>query len=201
MEHIHKLPKLPYPMDALAPHISKETLEYHYGKHHATYVDRLNDQIRGTEFADASLEDIVMRASGQIYNNAAQAWNHAFYWQCLCPPAQQSNAEIQDVIRRKYPSLETFEMEFSTTANNHFGSGWTWLVLDQDGKLAITSTHDADTPLRHGHIPLLTCDVWEHAYYIDYRNARPEYLKAFWRIVNWQFVNEQFKQASRKLAA
>jgi Fe-Mn family superoxide dismutase len=201
MDHVHKLPKLPYAMDALAPYISKETLEYHYGKHHAAYLDKLNDRIKDTEFADKSLEEIVQRATGPIFNNAAQAWNHAFYWQCLCPPGQTVQGDILDVITRKFRSLESFETEFSTTANNHFGSGWTWLVLDQDGKLAITTTHDADTPLRHGQTPLLTCDVWEHAYYIDYRNARPDYLKAFWHVINWRFVNEQFVKASRKQAA
>jgi Fe-Mn family superoxide dismutase len=201
MEHVHKLPELPYALDALAPHISKETLEYHYGKHHAAYVSKLNDRIKGTEYADKSLEEIVLSASGPIFNNAAQAWNHAFYWQCMSPPGKQATGEILDVIKRKFRSLESFETEFSTTANNHFGSGWTWLVLDQNGKLAITTTHDADTPLRHGQTPLLTCDVWEHAYYIDYRNVRPDYLKAFWHVVNWKFVNEQFKQASSKQAA
>lgn len=201
METMHKLPALPYAMDALAPYISQETLEYHYGKHHAAYVNKLNDAVKGTEFADKSLEEIVKTASGAIFNNAAQAWNHAFYWQCLCPPGATPQGDILDVIKRKYRSLESFETEFSTTASNHFGSGWTWLVLDQDGKLAITTTHDADTPLRHGQTPLLTCDVWEHAYYIDYRNARPEYLKGFWHIVNWQFVNEQFMRASRQQAA
>lgn len=201
MEHLHKLPPLPYAMDALAPYISIETLEYHYGKHHAAYINKLNDRIKDTEFADKSLEEIIMTASGQVYNNAAQAWNHAFYWHCMCPPGDQPTGEVLDVINRKFRSLEGFETEFSTTANNHFGSGWTWLVMDQDGKLAITTTHDADTPLRHGQIPLLTCDVWEHAYYIDYRNARPDYIKAFWQVVNWKFVNEQFIQASRKLAA
>lgn len=201
MENLHKLPALPYAMDALAPYISQETLEFHYGKHHATYVNKLNDAVKNTEFANQSLEDIVKNASGPIFNNAAQAWNHAFYWQCLCPPGTPPAGDVLDVIKRKYQSLEHFETEFSTTAANHFGSGWTWLVLDQDGKLAITTTHDADTPLRHGQTPLLTCDVWEHAYYIDYRNARPDYLKAFWKVVNWQFVNEQFIQASRKQAA
>jgi len=201
MENRHKLPELPYALDALAPYISMETLEYHYGKHHAAYVNKLNDGIRDTEFANKSLEEIIKTATGPIYNNAAQAWNHAFYWQCMCPPGEPPRGEVLEVISRRFRSLESFETEFSTTANNHFGSGWTWLVMDHDGKLAITTTHDADTPLRHGQIPLLTCDVWEHAYYIDYRNARPDYVKAFWHVVNWKFVNEQFKQASRKLAA
>jgi len=201
MEQVHKLPKLPYPVDALAPFISQETMEFHYGKHHAAYVNKLNDGIKGTEYADKSLEEIIMSASGQIFNNAAQAWNHAFYWKCMCPPGREANGEILDLIKRKFRSLESFETEFSTTASNHFGSGWSWLVLDKEGKLAITTTHDADTPLRHSQTPLLCCDVWEHAYYIDYRNSRPDYLKAFWRVVNWEFVNEQFRQATRKQAA
>ena len=201
MEQTHILPKLPYAMDALAPYLSKETLEYHYGKHHAAYVNKLNDGIKGTEYANQSLEEIIMNASGQIFNNAAQAWNHAFYWQCLSPDRLEPKGEVLDVIKRKFRSLESFETEFSTTAINHFGSGWTWLVLDDNGRLAITTTHDADTPLRHGHTPLLCCDVWEHAYYIDYRNARPDYLKAFWHVVNWKFVNEQFKRASQQQAA
>ena len=201
MEQTHKLPKLPYAMDALAPHLSKETLEYHYGKHHAAYVNKLNESINGTEYANQSLEEIVINADGLIFNNAAQAWNHAFYWQCMSPGGEKATGDIVYAITRKFRSLENFETEFSITANNHFGSGWCWLVLDNNGKLAITSTHDADTPLRHGQTPLLTCDVWEHAYYIDYRNARPDYLKSFWHVVNWKFVNEQFKQASREQAA
>jgi len=201
MDQPHQLPALPYAMDALSPYISSETLEYHYGKHHAAYINKLNDLIKGTEFVDKSLEEIMLKASGPILNNAAQAWNHNFYWQCLCPPRETPQLEILDIIMRKFRSVESFETEFSTTANNHFGSGWTWLVLDENGRVAITTTHDADNPLRHGQIPLLTCDVWEHAYYIDYRNVRPDYVKAFWHVVNWRFVNDQFAQAVRKQAA
>jgi Fe-Mn family superoxide dismutase len=201
MERVHKLPNLPYAMDALAPHISRETLEYHYGKHHAAYVNKLNDGIRDTEYEEKSLEEIILSADGTIFNNAAQAWNHTFYWQCMSPTGGKAKGDIVDVIARKFHSLEGFETEFSTTVINYFGSGWVWLVLDKNGRLAITSTHDADTPIRHGHFPLLTCDVWEHAYYIDYRNSRADYAKAFWHVVNWNFVNEQFMQASRKLAA
>lgn len=197
----HTLPKLNYAMDALEPHLSKETLEFHHGKHHAAYIAKLNNGIKGTEYADKSLEEIVQHATGPVFNNAAQAWNHAFYWQCLSPKGGKARGDIVEAITRRFHSLERFETEFSTTANGHFGSGWIWLVLDKDGKLHITSTHDADTPLRHGQTPLLTCDVWEHAYYIDYRNVRPDYVKSFWNIVNWDFVNEQFKQASHKLAA
>jgi len=201
VKHVHIPPQLPYAMNALEPHISRETLEYHYGKHHTAYVNKLNDSIKGTEYASKSLEEIITTATGPIFNNAAQAWNHAFYWQCLSPDGGQASGDILEAITRKFHSLERFETEFSTTANGHFGSGWIWLVLDKHGKLAITSTHDADTPLRHGETPLLTCDVWEHAYYIDYRNVRPDYVKSFWNVVSWEFVNKQFRQASRRQAA
>ena len=201
MEQVHQLPPLPYELDALEPHISRETLEYHHGKHHAAYVAKLNDGIKGTEFEKKSLEDIVRNASGKILNNAAQAWNHDFYWHCLSPKGGSAEGELLEAIKQQFQSLEKFEQAFTTEAANHFGSGWAWLVLDKTGKLAITTTHDADTPLRHGHIPLLTCDVWEHAYYIDYRNKRPDYLKAFWKVVNWQFVNEQFNNARHKKVA
>jgi len=201
MAQTHSLPKLPYAMDALEPHISKETLEYHHGKHHATYISKLNDGIKDTEYADKSLEDIVTSASGPIFNNAAQAWNHGFYWQCMCPGGEQAKGAILEAITRKFGSLENFEAEFSAEATTHFGSGWAWVVLDKNGELEITSTHDADTPLRHGQTPLLTCDVWEHAYYIDYRNVRPDYVKSFLKVVNWEFVNEQLKQAESQQAA
>ena len=197
----HTLPKLPYALDALEPHLSRETLEFHHGKHHAAYINKLNEAIKDTDYANKSLEEIITSATGPVFNNAAQAWNHAFYWQCLSPDGGKPKGDIMEAIARKFHSLERFETEFSTTANGHFGSGWIWLVLDKDGKLAITSTHDADTPLRHGQTPLLTCDVWEHAYYIDYRNVRPDYVKSFWNVVNWDFVNKQFKQASHKQAA
>ena len=201
MEHAHQLPPLPYANDALEPHISKETLEYHHGKHHATYIAKLNDLIEGTKYAEQSLEEIVRNSSGKILNNAAQAWNHDFYWHCLSPEGSTADGELLEAIKHQFKSLEKFEEEFSIAAANHFGSGWAWLVLDKDGKLAITTTHDADTPIRHGQIPLLTCDVWEHAYYIDYRNKRPDYLKAFWKLVNWRFVSEQFDNARHKQAA
>jgi Fe-Mn family superoxide dismutase len=201
MEHAHQLPPLPYATDALEPHISKETLEYHHGKHHATYITKLNDLIEGTKYTEQSLEEIVRNASDKILNNAAQAWNHAFYWQCLSPDGGSAEGELLEAIKHQFQSLEKFEEEFTTAAVNHFGSGWAWLVVDKDGKLAITTTHDADTPIRHGQFPLLTCDVWEHAYYIDYRNKRPDYVKAFWKVVNWHFVNEQFKNAQHKKAA
>ncbi len=197
----HKLPQLPYAQNALEPYISRETLDYHHGKHHAAYINKLNDAIKGTEYENKSLQEIITSATGPVLNNAAQAWNHAFYWQCLSPAGGKLKGDLMEAITRKFHSLERFEREFSTTANGHFGSGWTWLVLDKVGKLAIVSMHDADSPFRHGQIPLLTCDVWEHAYYIDYRNSRQSYVNAFWQIVNWEFVTEQFKQASHRQAA
>jgi len=201
MEQVHQLPPLPYDLDALEPHISKETLEYHHGKHHAAYVAKLNDAIAGTEFATQSLDEIVRQASGKVLNNAAQAWNHDFYWHCLSPQGGSASNDLLAAIKQQFQSLEKFEEEFTSAAANHFGSGWAWLVLDKDHKLAVTTTHDADTPIRHGQIPLLTCDVWEHAYYIDYRNKRPDYLKAFWKLVNWRFVSEQFDIARHRQAA
>jgi Fe-Mn family superoxide dismutase len=201
MTAIHQLPELPYSLDALEPYISKETLEYHYGKHHAGYIKNLNSEIQGTEYADMSLEKLVKNTNGQVFNNAAQVWNHTFYWHCMTPGGTSAKGDVLEAIKRKFRSLESFETEFAITATSHFGSGWIWLVLDEQGKLAITSTHDADTPLRHNHVPLLACDVWEHAYYIDYRNSRAEYLKNYWHVVNWDFVNEQFAQAQRRKAA
>jgi Fe-Mn family superoxide dismutase len=201
MKHVFELPALPYELDALEPHISAETLEFHHDKHHAAYVTKLNDAIAGTEFEQQSLENIVRNSTGQVFNNAAQAWNHDFYWHCLSPKGGSAEGELMEAIKQQYQSLEKFEEEFTSEAAKHFGSGWAWLVLDKDGKFAITTTHDADNPLRHGQIPLLTCDVWEHAYYIDYRNKRPAYLKAFWKVVNWRFVNEQFANARHKNAA
>ncbi len=190
----HKLPALPYAKDALAPHISAETLEYHYGKHHATYVANLNKLIPGTEFADLTLEDIVKRASGGIFNNAAQIWNHSFYWQCLSPKGGgEPTGELGTAIVKAFGSFAAFKEKFSATAVGTFGSGWTWLVKNADGSLAIESTSNAGTPLKDGKTALLTCDVWEHAYYIDYRNARAKYVEVFWNLVNWEFVAANFK--------
>ena len=187
----HKLPELPYAQDALAPNISAETLEYHYGKHHKTYVDNLNKLIAGTGFENAALEDIVKRASGGIYNNGAQVWNHTFYWNCLSPKGGGEPAgPLADAIVKAFGSFSQFKEQFTNTAVTLFGSGWAWLVRNQDGSLAIESTPNAGNPMRDGKRPLLTCDVWEHAYYIDYRNARPKYLDAFWNLVNWGFVGE-----------
>jgi len=193
----HKLPDLPYAMDALAPHISKETLEFHYGKHHKTYVDNLNKLVVGTEFEKASLEEIVKKASGGIFNNAAQIWNHTFYWHCLAPKAGgEPGGELASAIAKKWGTFDTFKAEFTKQATGNFGSGWTWLVRKPDGDLDIVNTSNAQTPLTTENVPLMTCDVWEHAYYIDYRNKRPDYLGAFWELVNWKFVASNLADAA-----
>lgn len=186
----HKLPELPWSNDALAPHISPETIEYHYGKHHNAYVTKLNAGIKGTEFEDASLEDIIKKAKGGLFNNAAQVWNHTFYWNCLAPNAGgAASGAIADKINAKWGSFDKFKEEFSNSAATNFGSGWTWLVADGSGDLSIVNTDDAETPMTQGLTALMTIDVWEHAYYVDYRNARPDYINAFWNLVNWDFVN------------
>ncbi|MGQ3889581.1 superoxide dismutase [Legionella sp. CNM-1927-20] len=183
------LPPLPYAMDALAPHISKETLEYHYGKHHNTYVTNLNKLIINTEFENSSLEDIIKKSTGGIFNNAAQVWNHTFYWNCLSPNGGgEPQGELADAINKAFGSFDAFKEKFTQTAITTFGSGWAWLIQDNEGALQVISTSNADTPMTKGQKALLTCDVWEHAYYIDYRNARPDYVKAFWSLVNWEFV-------------
>lgn len=194
----HKLPALPYAQDALQPHISAETLSFHHGKHHATYVDKLNAAIVDTEYADKSLEDIILSSDGGIFNNAAQIWNHSFYWRCLSPDGGgEPENPIAEIIERDFGSLDDFKKQFSDSAATLFGSGWTWLVLQKDGKLAIMNTSNADTPVRQGITPLLTCDVWEHAYYLDYQNSRPNYLKAFWELVDWEFVNKLYSVAEK----
>ena len=190
----HELPELPYNGDALAPHISAETIDYHYGKHHKAYVDNLNKLIPGTEFENMSLEEIVQKASGGIFNNAAQIWNHTFYWNCLSPKGGgEPSGELAGAITRSFGSLEEFKSKFTNAAVTQFGSGWAWLVQNPDGSLAVEATGNAENPLKQGEKALLTCDVWEHAYYIDYRNARAKYLEAFWNLVNWDFVASNFK--------
>jgi len=185
----HTLPPLPYAMDALAPTISKETLEYHYGKHHQTYVTNLNNLIPGTEFESASLEEIVKKSSGGVFNNAAQIWNHTFYWNSMAPNAGgEPTGKLADAINAKWGSVAAFKEAFNKSAAGNFGSGWTWLVKKADGSLDIVNTSNAATPLTTTDVPLLTCDVWEHAYYIDYRNARPKYLESFWTLANWAFA-------------
>lgn len=190
-----ELPELPYAMDALEPYISKETLEYHYGKHHQTYVNNLNNLVPGTVFENASLEEIIKLASGGVFNNAAQIWNHTFYWHSLSP---NGGGEPSDNLKQKlteaFGSVEQFKERFNTVAKTTFGSCWAWLVKDSQGQLDVMGTSNADNPLTHGKTPLLTCDMWEHAYYIDYRNAKPKYLEAFWSIVNWDFIEKNLSQ-------
>jgi superoxide dismutase, Fe-Mn family len=184
-----ELPTLPYARDALQPHMSAETLDYHYGKHHQTYVTNLNNLIKGTEHENAELESIIRSAQGGLFNNAAQVWNHSFFWNCLSPNAGgEPTGKLGEAINQTWGSFAAFKEEFSKTAIGTFGSGWAWLVQRPDGALAIVSTSNAATPLTGPDTPLLTCDVWEHAYYIDYRNARPKYVEAFWNLVNWEFV-------------
>ena len=190
----HKLPNLPYALDALQPVFSKETMEYHYGKHHQTYINNLNKLIVGTEFEDMPLEDIIHKSTGGIFNNAAQTWNHTFYWFGFTPKGQgKPSGALLSAIEKSFGSFEEFQVAFETCAANTFGSGWAWLVKKADGSLALVSTSNAATPLTEdGTTPLLTCDVWEHAYYIDYRNSRPNYLKGFWQIVDWAVVAQRF---------
>jgi Fe-Mn family superoxide dismutase len=184
-----ELPALPYARDALQPHISSETLDFHYGKHHQAYVDNLNKLIAGTEFADADLETIVKKAQGGMFNNAAQVWNHTFYWNSLSPSGGgEPKGKLADAIVKAFGSFAAFKEEFAKAAIGTFGSGWAWLVQRTDGTLAIVSTSNAATPITGSDKPLLTCDVWEHAYYIDYRNARPKYVEAFWSLANWDFA-------------
>lgn len=188
------LPGLPYEMNALEPYISRETLEYHYGKHHKAYVDKLNSLIGDLE-RNQSLEEIIKTSKGPIFNNAAQTWNHTFYWNCLTPKKNTTPAnDLNDAINQYFGSLEDFKTKFTNAAIGTFGSGWAWLVKNKEGALEITSTSNAGTPMTEGQTPLLTCDVWEHAYYIDYRNERPKYLNAFWNLVNWDFVRGNFSK-------
>ncbi len=185
----HELPALPYAKDALAPVISAETIDYHYGKHHQTYVTNLNNLIAGTEFADLSLTDIIMKASGGLFNNAAQVWNHTFYWNCLSPTGGGApTGALGDAITATFGSFADFKKQFVQSATTNFGSGWTWLVKNSDGTLEIFNTANAGTPMTSGKTALLTVDVWEHAYYVDYRNARPKYLETIWEKINWEFV-------------
>jgi len=185
-----ELPALPYARDALAPTISEETIDYHYGKHHNAYVVNLNKMIEGTADADKSLEDIIKSSTGGVFNNAAQIWNHTFYWNSLSPNGGGApTGELASAIDAAFGSFDEFKAKFTASAAGNFGSGWTWLVKNADGSLAIVNTSNADTPITdEGITPLLTVDVWEHAYYVDYRNARPEYLKNFWEIANWEFA-------------
>ncbi|WP_392538393.1 superoxide dismutase [Fe] [Legionella sp. 227] len=188
------LPELPYAKNALEPHISSETLEYHYGKHHQAYVTNLNKLIPGTEFESMDLEEIIKKSKGGIFNNAAQVWNHTFYWHCLSPNGGgEPKGKLAEAINKHFESFSKFKELFTQTAITTFGSGWAWLVQDNAGALKIISTSNAGTPMTEGLTALMTCDVWEHAYYIDYRNARPDYVSAFWALVNWDFVASNLK--------
>jgi superoxide dismutase len=200
----HTLPPLPYPLDALAPHMSRETLQFHHGKHHKAYVDKLNELIQGTEFESMPLEEIVGKSSGPVFNNAGQTWNHTFFWNCMKPEGGgEPSGELAQVITKKWGSTASFAEAFSKSAVGNFGSGWTWLVRKGDGSVDISNTSNAGTPLTTADTPLLTLDVWEHAYYIDYRNARPKFVTAFLEhLVNWDWAERQYAgQPARRAAA
>jgi len=188
----HELPKLPYGLNALEPFISQRTIEFHYGKHHQAYVNNLNKLIIGTEFGNASLEEIIRKASGGIFNNGAQVWNHTFYWNCMKPQAGgEPQGVLHEAILKNFVSFAEFKEKFSTAAATLFGSGWAWLVKKPDGTLDITQESNAGNPLRSGLTPLLTCDVWEHAYYLDKQNLRPNYIADFWNLVDWDAVSNR----------
>ena len=188
-----ELPTLPYALDALQPYISKETLEFHYGKHHQAYVNNLNKLVVDSEFSEMALEDIIKKSSGGIFNNVAQIWNHTFYWHSMkANGGGEPTGDLKDAIVDAFGSFDAFKEKFITAANTHFGSGWAWLSKNDNGQLEVSRTQNADTPMTEGKKSLLTCDVWEHAYYIDTRNDRPKYTNNFWQLVNWDFVAENF---------
>ena len=189
----HQLPKLNYDLNSLAPYLSQETLEYHYGKHHQTYVTNLNNLIRGTSFDNMTLEQIIKSSNGGIFNNAAQVWNHSFYWDCLSANTTHPSDKLLKAIEQKWGNMDEFKKNFIQLCVSTFGSGWGWLVKTSDNLLDLVSTSNAATPLTTTNKPLLTCDVWEHAYYIDYRNSRPNYLEAFFKLINWDFVSANFE--------
>lgn len=189
-----ELPQLPYDKTALQPHISPETIDYHYGKHHQAYVTKLNELTKGTKFENATLEEVIKNSEGGLFNQAAQVWNHTFYWNCLSPKGGgEPKGALADKIVKTWGSFQKFKDEFTATALGTFGSGWAWLVQDASGNLKIISTSNAQLPMTQNLTALLTCDVWEHAYYVDYRNARPKYVEAFWNLVNWDFVTSNMK--------
>ena len=189
---IHELPRLPYALDALEPYISKRTIEFHYGKHHQTYVNNLNKLIVGTEFEDAPLEEIIRKSGGGIFNNGAQVWNHTFYWNCLNPRGGgEPEGKLKEAILISFGSFGEFKEKFSLAAATLFGSGWAWLIKKENGALEIVQESNAGNPLKHGATPLLTCDVWEHAYYLDKQNVRPDYIVDFWKLVDWKAVSER----------
>lgn len=185
---------LPYPMDALMPHIDKRTVEFHYTKHHQGYVNKLNDLVRGTDFEDKTIELIIRKSNGPVFNNAAQIWNHTFYWESLTPEkGLEPGRRFMSLVQKNFESFDHFRNKFLDSATKLFGSGWCWLIQRSDGNLQIMQTSNAETPITMDLNPLLTCDVWEHAYYLDYQNRRPEYLDAFWKIINWQAVDARMK--------
>ncbi|MFO7851843.1 MAG: superoxide dismutase [Bacteroidota bacterium] len=189
----HQLPKLPFERDALKPYISEETIDYHYGKHHQKYVDTLNSLIRGSQFEDASLESIIKNADGAIFNNGAQVWNHTFYFEGFSKDGRREpKDELAEAIEASFGSFDEFKNKFGEEAASLFGSGWAWLVKNNNGSLSIVRKSNAENPLRDGLKPILTCDVWEHAYYIDYRNKRPDYIKSFWEIVDWDIIASRY---------
>lgn len=189
-----KLPELPYAKNALAPHMSEETLNYHYGKHHSSYVTNLNNLVPGTRYEKMPLEEIIVSSDGGVFNNAAQIWNHTFFWNSLSPNGGgEPNGKIAELINQSWGSFEAFKEVFTKSAASNFGSGWTWLVQNEKGKLDVINTSNAGCPLTTKQTPLLTLDVWEHAYYIDYRNVRADFIKGFWSLVNWEFANKNLK--------
>jgi Fe-Mn family superoxide dismutase len=191
----HKLPPLPFALDALEPHMSAETLEFHHGKHHKTYVTKLNELIEGTHFEGLELEEIIRTSQDAVFNNAAQTWNHTFFWNSLSPECGgKPKGEIAKAIDKSFGSFDAFKDKFTSAATEHFASGWAWLVQNDAGQLWVETTANAGTPITGGDTPILTCDLWEHAYYIDYRNERPKFLKAFWKIVNWEFAERNLKR-------
>jgi len=189
---LHELPALPYDMNALEPFISKETIEYHYGKHHAAYVKNLNGLVTGTEFGNSGLEEIIKKAKGGIFNNGAQVWNHTFYWNCMSPDGGgEPTGALMNAIKGDFGSFEAFKEQFSKAAATLFGSGWAWLVKSPQGRLEIVQESNAGNPLRNGIEPIMTCDVWEHAYYIDKRNLRPAYIEDFWKVIDWNAIGNR----------
>jgi Fe-Mn family superoxide dismutase len=194
---VFKLPDLPYQLNALEPYISKETLEYHWGKHHRAYVNKLNELLQNSEdYSNLNLEEVILKSkSGPVFNNAAQVWNHTFYWHCMKPQGgSEPQGKLADAIKRDFGSFEEFQKKFNQAATGQFGSGWAWLAINKDNKLEIFSTPNAVNPMTENKKAILTCDVWEHAYYIDTRNDRAKYVENFWQIVNWDFVNEKFQE-------
>jgi Superoxide dismutase len=189
----HELPKLPYDFAALEPHISSRTLEFHYGKHHQAYVNNLNNLLPGSKFENADLETIVREADGGIFNNGAQVWNHTFYFMQFSPtPSTSPTGKLEEAINKTFGSLLAFKEQFAKAGATLFGSGWAWLVVNKEGNLEIVQESNAGNPMRRGLKPILTCDVWEHAYYLDYQNKRPDYLQSFWNVVDWKVISKRF---------